>query len=404
MRLKDKHIILGVCGGIAAYKSVELLRLLKKEGANVRVIMTRNAQWFVGHLSFEALSGLPVCTDLFEKTENASIRHIQWAESADIVVIAPATANIIGKLANGLADDALSTFMLAITCQVILCPSMNTHMYENNVVQRNLTTLKNDGYTLLEPGSGALACGTVGPGRLPEPDTIVEKIVMCACSKDLHGKHVLVTAGPTVEPLDPVRFVSNPSSGKMGYAVAKAAVSRGAAVTLITGPTALPDPMDVTVIRVQTAADMAQSVIEHVNKVDIVVKAAAVSDYRPTETSQRKIKKNQEQWTIRLEKTEDILMELGRQKKDKVLVGFAAETETLEKNATLKLVEKNLDMIVGNLIGAEDSGFQSETNTATLFYRDGTKESLPAMTKELLAHLLLDRIIERFLKPQQSAA
>ncbi len=404
MRLRDKQIILGVCGGIAAYKSVELLRLLKKEGADVRVIMTQNAQWFVGPLSFEALSGLSVCTDLFEKTENASIRHIQWAETADAVVIAPATANIIGKLANGLADDALSTFMLAVTCPIILCPSMNTRMYENKVVQRNLTALKNDGYILLEPGSGALACGTVGPGRLPEPVTIFEKIIVCASSKDLCGKHVLVTAGPTMEPLDPVRFISNPSSGKMGYALAKAAVSRGATVTLITGPTVLPDPIDVTVIRVQTAAEMAQSVFEHMNKVDVIVKAAAVSDYRPIETSQRKIKKHQKQWAIRFEKTEDILKELGRRKKDTVLVGFAAETETLEKNATLKLSEKNLDMIVGNLIGTENSGFQSETNTVTLFYRDGAKESLPSMKKERLAHLLLNRIIERFLNPQQSAA
>jgi phosphopantothenoylcysteine decarboxylase/phosphopantothenate--cysteine ligase len=398
MGIQSKHIILGICGGISAYKSVELLRLLKKGGASVRVVMTQNAQWFVGPLSFRALSGLPVCTDLFGSSEDASIRHIHWAETADAVVVAPATANIIGKLANGIADDALSTFMLAVTCPRILCPSMNSHMYESKVVQRNLTTLKNDGYIVVEPESGALACGTVGPGRLPQPETILAKLLRCLSPQDLKGRHVLITAGPTIEPIDPVRFISNPSSGKMGYALAKAAVLRGAAVTLITGPTSLPDIKEVTLIRVRTAAEMARCVFDHMDGMDIVVKAAAVSDYRPVETFRHKIKKGPDEMVIYLEKTMDILRELGGRKKDRqILVGFAAETEALEKNAKRKLTEKNLDMMVGNLVGTDNSGFQANTNTVTLFYRDGTAESLPPMIKEDVAHLLFDRIIEKFL-------
>jgi len=393
--IKNKNIVLGVCGGIAAYKSVELLRLLKKQGANVRVIMTENAGAFVGPTTFEALSGETVCISLFEKTSDASIRHIDWAEEADAVVIAPATANIIGKLANGIADDALSTFMLAVTCPVAVCPSMNTHMYENRAVKRNLETLRNDGYFVIEPGAGELACGITGPGRLPEPEDIVDRLLKMLTIKDMNDKKVLVTAGPTLEAIDPVRFISNPSSGKMGYAIARAAEQRGGDVILITGPTNLPDPMNVTVVRIKTAQEMAQSVFEHMEDRHIIIKAAAVSDYSPKKQVEQKIKKDKGEMVIDLKKTRDILNELGKIKKDRILVGFAAETQDLEKNAEKKMTEKNLDIIVGNIVGDSSSGFGVDTNKVTLFYKDGTKESMPEMTKDEVAHILLDRVLDQ---------
>ena len=392
--IKDKHIVLGVSGGIAAYKSAELLRLFIKEGASVQVIMTRNAQSFVGPMTFEALSRQTVCTSLFEKNGDASIRHIEWAEKADIVVIAPATADIIGKLANGIADDALSTFMLAVTCPVILCPSMNTHMFLNHAVQRNLEMLRSDGYFIIDPESGSLACGTTGPGRLPEPEDILDRTVYYLTPKDLKGKKVLVTAGPTREPIDPVRFISNPSSGKMGFAVARAAEYRGAEVTLVTGPTHLLNPNNVRVIEVNTAQEMAQAVFEYMEYSDIIIKAAAVSDYRPINSSTQKIKKQEEQLVLSLEKTRDILKEIGRNKNGKILIGFAAETEHLEQHAQKKLEEKNLDIIVANIVGYPDSGFDADTNTVTLFYKDRTIEALPKMTKMEVANLLLDRIVK----------
>ena len=393
--IQEKNIILGVSGGIAAYKSVELLRLLVKQGANVRVVMTKNAQWFVGPLTFEALSGQPVCTDLFEKNDDASIRHIQWAEAADAVVIAPATANIIAKLSGGIADDALSTFMLAVTCPVIVCPSMNTHMFENRAVQRNLETLRADGHFIIDPESGTLACGTTGPGRLPEPEDIVDRIAYYLSTKDLKDKKILVTSGPTREPVDPVRFISNPSSGKMGFAVARAAEYRGGEVTLITGPTHLPDPNNVKVIRIQTAREMAQAVFDNMEHSDIIIKTAAVSDYRPKDPAAQKIKKEKGEQVLYLERTQDILKEIGMRKKDQILVGFAAETENLEQHAETKRVEKNLDIIVGNIVGEPSSGFGADTIKVTLFYKDGTQEPLPVMEKDAVAHILLDRILKR---------
>jgi phosphopantothenoylcysteine decarboxylase / phosphopantothenate---cysteine ligase len=391
--LEGKQIILGVCGGIAAYKSIELLRLIVKQGADVRVIMTRNAQAFVGPLTFQALSRNSVCTSLFENSGDASIRHIDWAEKADAVVIAPATANMVAKLANGMADDALSTFMLAITCRKIVCPSMNTHMYESRPHQRNLEILRQDGYVVLEPGAGELACGTTGPGRLPEPEVIFNRLLNCFSPKDFEGKRVVVTAGPTREPIDPVRFISNPSTGKMGFAVAEAAEHRGAAVTLITGPTHLPDPINVNTVRVETALDMEAAVFQYLDDAHVIIKTAAVSDFRSTETAAQKIKKGDSGLTITLDKNPDILKEVGRRKKNQFLVGFAAETEDLEQNAGKKLAEKNLELIVGNLVDHPDFGFGSDNNKVTFFFRDGTKESLPAMTKEAVAHTLLDRIL-----------
>ncbi len=395
--IKNKNIVLCVCGGIAAYKSVELLRLLIKGGANVRVILTQNAQAFVGPLTFEALSGNSVCTSLFERkngSSEASIKHIYWAEEADFVIIAPATANLIGKLANGVADDALSTFMLAVTCPVLLCPSMNTNMFCSRAVQRNLEVLKQDGCYILEPEEGDLACGTSGPGRLPNPEAVYDQVIACLTPEDLHQKKVLVTAGPTREPIDPVRFISNPSSGKMGYAIARAARQRGADVILISGPSSLPKPPGVTCIDVQTSEAMAQAVFEHLDNADIVIKAAAVSDYTSKKQETHKIKKDQEEITLSLQKTKDILKEIGRRKKNQILVGFAAETQDLEKNAAKKLKQKNLDMIVGNIVGKPTSGFGCDNNIVTFFFRDGRKEDLPSMSKNEIAYIILDRIVD----------
>ncbi|MCP4105594.1 MAG: bifunctional phosphopantothenoylcysteine decarboxylase/phosphopantothenate--cysteine ligase CoaBC [Desulfobacteraceae bacterium] len=391
--INNKNIVLCVCGGIAAYKSAEFLRLLIKQDANVRVIMTQNATEFVGPLTFEALSGQPVCTSLFEKSsDDASIKHIDWAGEADAVVIAPATANIIGKCAHGIADDALSTFLLAVKCPVLICPSMNTHMYENKAVQRNLDQLRADGFIIAEPDSGELACGTTGSGRLPEPADILDRLFSCLTVKDMKNKQVLVTAGPTREPIDPVRFISNPSSGKMGYAIARAAEQRGARVVLVTGPTNLPDPANITTVRIKTAREMAEAVFERLEQSDIVIKTAAVADYRPKSPADQKIKKGEEEKILELEKNQDILKELGTRKKDQILVGFAAETQDLEKNAGLKLAKKNLDIIAGNLIGGSNSGFEADTNQVTLFFRDGRKEPLSVMGKDEVAHIILDRV------------
>jgi phosphopantothenoylcysteine decarboxylase/phosphopantothenate--cysteine ligase len=395
--IKNKNVILAVCGGIAAYKSIEILRLLKKAEAEVRVILTQNAQWFVGALTFEALSGQPVFRNMFQESNEASLRHIDWAREADGVIIAPATANMIGKLANGIADDPLSTFMLAVTSPVLVCPSMNTHMYASPAVQRNLDTLRSDGYVLMEPGSGQLACGTTGPGRLPEPEVIFDRFLGCLSPKDLAGKKIIVTAGPTIEPIDPVRFISNPSSGKMGFSIARAAEHRGAEVTLVSGPTHLADPMNVTTIRVRTAAQMARRVFQLMENADVIIKSAAVCDYGPKESKAHKVKKGKSEMVLRLQQNKDILKTLGQKKKHQVLVGFAAETRDLKKNATQKLAEKNLDIIVGNLVGSADSGFEADTNTVTLFFKDGTAESLPTMDKLEVAHILLDRIVAKVL-------
>jgi len=393
--LEGKTVVLGVTGGIAAYKAVELLRLMKKESAAVRVIMTANACRFVGPLTFEALAGCPVCTTLFEPGANAVVGHIQWARTADAVVVAPATANFLAKAANGIADDALSTFICAVDSPILLCPSMNTHMYQSAAVQRNIDRLQKDGCTLLTPGAGALACGTSGPGRLPEPHHILDRTIKALTPTDLADKRILVTAGPTHEYLDPVRFITNPSSGKMGFAVAGAAEHRGAKVVLICGETHLEPPLNVTVVPVGSAQDMAEAVSCHADDVDAVVKAAAVSDYRPRERAAQKLKKTADELTITLSKTKDILKDLGRRAERPFLVGFAAESQALETHARNKLREKNLDIIVANLIVNRDAGFKADTNRVSLFYRDGSSESLPLMSKTALAHVLLDRMRER---------
>ena len=393
--LKNKQIVLGVCGGIAAYKSVELLRRLVKKGARVRVIMTRSATRFVAPMTFEVLSENPVCVDLFEEKDDAAIRHIAWAEEAQAVVIAPATANMLAKLAHGIADDALSTFMLAVTCPVMICPSMNSNMFEHPATQRNIDFLTADGCRILAPGEGELACKTVGPGRLPEPDEIVDRLMGYLTPDDLAGKNILITAGPTREAIDPVRFISNPSSGKMGYAIARAAENRGGQVTLISGPVALAPPLNVQTIPVETVDEMARAVFDRLDGAHVVIKVAAVSDYRPATTAAQKIKKGEGGITLELERTTDILKTIGQRKRPgQIVVGFAAETQDMETYARKKVAEKNLDMIAANLIGPPDSGFATDTNRMTLFFADGRKKVLDVMEKDQVAHLILDQVAE----------
>lgn len=392
--LEGKTIVLCVCGGIAAYKSVEVLRLLQKQGATVRVIMTQGVQEFVGPLTFQAISGQPVFTSLFDKGDSATMRHIDWAREADAVIVAPATANVIGKLANGIADDAMSTFMMAVKSPIVLCPSMNTNMYESRSVQRNIDTLEMDGCCIVEPGTGELACGDTGAGRFPEPWIIVDRLLAFLTPKDFTGKKMLITAGPTQEAIDPVRFISNPSSGKMGFAVARMAEYRGAEVTLVSGPVALSDPMNVEQIRVRTAAEMEDVVMAHRENADVIIKSAAVSDYRVEAPSDQKIKKGQDKMVLSLVKNTDILKEMGKLKKNQILVGFAAETQELIQNATKKLNEKNLDMIVANIVGTSASGFGIDTNIVKFLFKDGRREDLPNMLKEEVAMTLLDRVRE----------
>jgi len=391
--LHGKNIVFGVCGGIAAYKSVEIVRRLLKLGSNVRVIMTRSATRFVGPMTFEVLSENKVCVDLFDGKDDASIRHIAWAEEAHAVLIAPATANMVAKLAHGIADDALSTFMMAVTSPVLVCPSMNSNMFEHPAHRRNLRQLEADGCQVLSPGEGQLACGTTGPGRLPEPVEVVDRLKALMTTKDFTGKTVLVTAGPTREPIDPVRFISNPSSGKMGYAIARAAEYRGARVLLVSGPVNLAPPLNVDTIRVETVSEMAEAVFTRLDETDVVVKVAAVSDYRPVTTERHKMKKGDGDIHLALTRTTDILRTIGSQKRDgQIVVGFAAETQNMESYARKKLQEKNLDLIAANLIGHPDSGFAADTNRMTLFFADGRTLDLEIMDKEAVAHLILDEV------------
>jgi phosphopantothenoylcysteine decarboxylase/phosphopantothenate--cysteine ligase len=394
--LSGKEIVLGVSGGIAAYKAVYLLRLMVKAGARARVMMTPNAAHFVGPVTFEAICNRPVCTDLYDRRDpEAAMRHIEWARDARAVVVAPATANLLGKYARGIADDALSTFLTVVTCPVLLCPAMNSDMYLSPAVQRNLETLRSDGHIVLSPGEGELACGVSGTGRLPEPEQIMDRLESALTRKDLGGRRVLVTAGPTREFLDPVRFISNPSSGRMGFAVARAAEHRGAEVTLVTGPVNLPDPPGMEVVRVTTAHEMAEAVLDRVEDAGIIVKTAAVSDYRPREIAAHKIKKGEAEETLILERNPDILREIGARKGNRFLVGFAAETQDLRENASQKLRKKNLDMIVGNVVTEAGAGFGSDDNRVTFFYPDGGQEVLESMPKIAVAHRLLDRVAER---------
>lgn len=393
--VNGKNIVVGVTGGIAAYKTVELVSRLKKAGAKVHVIMTRAATNFVTPLTFREISSNPVTIDMWTEPKNWNIEHIALANLADLFLIAPATANIIGKLANGIADDMLSTTVMATNAPVILAPAMNVNMYQNSIVQKNICTLSEHGYHIIEPEYGMLACGVEGPGRLPDPAVIIDKVIsLFKTTSDLSGKKVLVTAGGTREPIDPVRYIGNRSSGKMGYAIASAAARRGAHVTLVSGPTNLAEPKGVKIIRVETALEMKNAVLNEFEDCDIVIKAAAVADYRPQHAAQHKIKKSEETLNLVLEKNPDILKELGQLKTHQVLIGFAAETRDLIDNAKDKLARKNLDMIIANDVTAPGAGFNADTNIVKLIYRDGHMEELPKMTKNKLADIILDKIGE----------
>jgi phosphopantothenoylcysteine decarboxylase / phosphopantothenate---cysteine ligase len=392
--LQDKQVVLGVCGGIAAYKAAALVRLLVAAGAKVRVIMTEAAEAFVGPMTFQALSGNPVWTHMFDGPENGIFRHIEWAEQADAVVIVPATANVIGKIAQGIADDPLTTFILGVKTPVLVCPSMNVRMYENAMVQTNISRLRDVGMQIIGPVSGSLACGREGLGRLADLETIAEALRCALVSRDMDGECVLVTAGPTQEAFDPVRFVTNASSGKMGFALARTARRRGAKVVLVSGPTALNDPDGVKTVRVRTAKEMFDAVMKEALRATVIVKAAAVSDWRPAEVSPQKLKKDTVGRQCFFEKTDDILGALGKNNKGPILVGFAAETENLKENAKTKAAEKNLDLVVANLVGKTGSGFGSDTNQAIFLFRDGRAEHLPLMEKISLANLVWDRVLE----------
>ena len=390
---KINKVVLGVSGGIACYKAVELVRLLVKEHYAVQVILTRGAMEFVTPLTFQTLSARPVATDTFNLTQESEIGHINLADSADIFVVAPATANIIGKIAAGIADDLLTTVLMATRAPVLIAPAMNIHMYENPILQENLRKLRRVGYEILEPGEGYLACGYEGKGRLPDPEAILERIRCRVKKKDLAGEKLLVTAGPSREPLDPVRYISNRSSGKMGYALARAAAQRGAEVVLISGPTALKPPAGVKLTAVNTAAEMRQAILDEFAECTAVIMAAAVADYHPVKFSPDKIKRSKGPLDVRLEPNPDILEELGQRKDGKLLVGFAAETGNLDANAERKLRDKNLDIIVANDVTQEGSGFDSDTNIATIFDRRGASRSLPLMSKDELADQIFDHLL-----------
>ena len=391
--LKNKKIVLGITGGIAAYKAAELVRELVRGGAEVFVVMTRSAQAFVTPLTFQTLSGNKVATELFSLVEESEIGHISLADRADVLVIAPATANVIGKIAGGIADDLLTTVVMATKAPVLLAPAMNVHMWENPICQENIRKLSARGYHFIEPEAGELACGYEGKGRLPEISAIVEEIRALLSPQDLRGETLLVTAGPTEEPLDPVRFLSNRSSGKMGFAVARAARRRGGKVILVSGPTALAAPSGVKFIAVRTAVQMREAVLENLPAASVLVMAAAVSDFRPKGTSLEKIKKSGAQPTLSLELNPDILSEAGQRKGQRLMVGFAAETESLLANAQRKLAEKNLDLIVANDVSLPGAGFAVETNIVKVIDRSGKVEELPLMGKEELANRILDRIL-----------
>ncbi len=402
MIFENKRILLGVSGGIAAYKAAELARRLTAAGAQVKVVMTRSAQEFVGATTFGALTGQPVSGSLWGEKVNP-IEHIFLGQQVDAIVIAPATANIIGKLAGGIGDDLLSTIMLAATRPVLLCPAMNCEMWANPAVQENVGKLAARGLMIMSPAAGDLACGATGPGRLPEPETIVEALARLVSQQDLAGRRVLVTAGPTHEDLDPVRFLTNRSSGKMGYAVARVAWRRGAQVSLVSGPTALPDPYGVEVVRVRSAQEMFTEVKKRFPAVAALIMAAAVSDYRAAKLHELKIKRGAETQQVSLVQNADILKEVAVLKKRQVVVGFAAETGNLVAEAERKLVDKNLDLIVANEVNQPDSGFAVDTNVVTLVSRDLAPQALPLLSKEEVAERILDWLAPRLAGSRQES-
>lgn len=391
---KDKTVVIGVSGGIAVYKTLDVISRLKKLGVNVNVIMTKSATEFVTPLSFQSLSQNYVVCDMFEDPKTWDVEHISLAKKADVFLIAPATANVIGKMATGIADDMLTTTVMATKAKVLIAPAMNTNMYENPVVQRNINTLKELGYNFVEPESGRLACGDIGRGKLATPETIVDEVVKLLSTKqDLKGKSIIITAGPTMESIDPVRFISNRSSGKMGYAIASQAINRGADVTLISGPTNLTPPQNLKkLVRIESAKDMYDAVIENFDENQVIIKSAAVADYKPKDYSDKKIKKSNDDLSIELDRNKDIAYEIGKIKKDKILVGFAAETNDLIENAKGKVQKKNLDFIVANDLTKEGAGFGVDTNIVKIIDKQGSVKEYPKMKKEEVANVILDKI------------
>lgn len=392
--LEGKTVLVGLSGGIACYKGAELIRLLTARGATVRVMMTRHAMEFITPLTLQTLSGQPVATDTFDLTQESEIGHIRLADSADAIVIAPATANTIGKIAAGIGDDLLTTVLLATRAPVLIAPSMNVHMYENRVVQRNVDALRQVGHRIIEPESGYLACGYEGAGRLADPSVIVAEIERAVTPQDLKDEGVLVSAGPNREGIDPVRFISNRSTGKMGYALAAAAWRRGANVCLVTGPTALPIPHGVRGIQAATADEMLRALDQELESATLLIMAAAVADYRPKQRATQKLKKGDGPLLLELERTVDILAHLAPRKGDRFVVGFAAETEHVVANAERKLRAKHLDMIVANDVGRADTGFAVDTNAVTILDAHG-RVDLPLASKDEIANQILDHVIAR---------
>jgi len=388
--LEGKSVVLGLSGGIACYKAADFVRALKRAGAEVRVIMTAAAEEFITPLTMQTLSGHPVGRSTFDLTRESQIGHIELADAADVVIVAPATANIIGKITAGIGDDLLTTVLLATGAPVLVAPAMNVHMYENPIVRRNIETLRDRGFTIIDPGEGSLACGYEGKGRLADVDVLVAETARAVSQPDFAGEHVLVSAGPNREAIDPVRFLSNRSTGKMGFAVAAAAWRRGARVTLVAGPTTLPTPHGVSRVDVVTAEEMREAVLDHFPHATIVLMAAAVADFRPIQRATEKIKKGPGGMTVEFERTADILADLVEQRDDQLLVGFAAETQTVLTNAERKLREKGIDLIVANDVAGGDTGFAVDTNAVTILSRRGDREIVPLMSKDDVADRILD--------------
>ena len=392
--LKGKTVLLGVSGSIAAYKTAYLASSLKKLNADVHVLMTENATNFINPITFETLTGNKCLVDTFDRNFEFSVEHVSLAKKADVVMLAPASANVIGKIAHGIADDMLTTTIMACRCRKIIAPAMNTNMFENPIVQDNLKTLERYGYEIITPATGYLACGDTGAGKMPEPELLLEYILReIACEKDMEGLKVLVTAGPTQEPVDPVRFITNHSTGKMGYAIAKVCMRRGAEVTLVSGPTAAQKPEFVNYIPVTTAREMFEEVTSRAREQDIIIKAAAVADYRPKDVSSEKVKKKDGQLFLEMERTDDILAYLGSHRRPgQFLCGFSMETENVLENSREKLKKKNLDMIAANSLKVQGAGFGGDTNVITIITED-EEVSLELMSKEEAASKLLDQIM-----------
>lgn len=393
--LKGKNIVLAVTGSIAAYKIANLASMLKKLNADVTVLMTQNATNFINPITFETLTGNKCLIDTFDRNFQYNVEHVSLAKSADVVLVAPASANVIGKLACGIADDMLTTTVMACSCKKIVAPAMNTHMYENPIVQDNIKKLMHYGMEVITPDTGYLACGDIGPGKMPSEQTLLEYILReAAYEKDLHGKNVLVTAGPTMERIDPVRYITNHSTGKMGYAIARHCMLRGANVTLITGKTDTPRPPFVTIVETESAKDMADAVKQRYASQDIIIKAAAVADYRPAHAADEKLKKKDNELSIALERTEDILQFLGDNRKEgQFLCGFSMETENMLENSRAKLEKKHVDMIVANNVKQSGAGFGTDTNIVTLITKAGAQE-LPIMSKDKVAEYIVNAILD----------